>query len=235
MVHHSDLISIDITKITSFKTVLTELRILDKQLSHSHLSQFITFNKAYYVVTSAIKEAAEADYFENPIFIEKFTACFAQYYFQAINDTVSEPSKLPAAWAKMNNTTKLKSVPVFIPLLLGANAHINHDLPLVLVKLMDKERTDGLLRDVRKVDKLLMKSGRQIIGTFDESTKLLDFIKRRFQSLYYRPTMYMILYWRVIAWRNYKAIKRDGIAEHGYKTRSVKIANGFLKLGSFLS
>lgn len=132
------------------------------------------------------------------------------------------------------NSTALKSVPAFIPLLMGANAHINHDLPLALVKLMGREKTDDLLQDVLKIDTLLMKSGRQIIVTFDEPTKLLDIIKRRLQFLYYRPTMYIILYWRVIAWRNYKAIKRNGVKKHDYKTRSTKIANRFLKLGGYL-
>lgn len=94
----SDLISIDIAKITSFKTVLAELHILDTQLSRNKLNQSITFNKAYYIVTSAIKEAAEDNYFENPIFIEKFSVCFAKYYFQAVNDTVCKRSALATAW-----------------------------------------------------------------------------------------------------------------------------------------
>jgi hypothetical protein len=230
-----DLISVDIAKITSFNTVLTELRTLDTQLSPSKLSQFIVFNKAYSVVTNAIKEAAEDNYFENPIFIEKFTVCFAQFYFLAINDTVAEKPELTVAWAKMNDAKRRSSTPAFILLLMGANAHINHDLSLALVKLMDKEKTDDLLQDVLKIDKLLMKSGRQIITTFNEPNRSLDVIKRRLQFLYYRPTMYMILYWRVKAWRDYKAIRNVGAEKASYKARSIKIANRLSKLGVYLS
>ena len=117
---------------------------------------------------------------------------------------------------------------------MGANAHINHDLPLALAKLMGTEKTDDLLRDVLKIDKLLMKSGRKIIATFDEPHKFLDFLKRRFQFLYYRPAMYTILYWRIGAWRRYKLIKNSGRETSGDPSKSIKIANRLLKLGKYL-
>lgn len=230
-----DLNRIDIARITSFRTVLAEFRALDGRLRRHGLDHYVTFNTAYTIVTNEIMNAAADNYFDDPEFIERFTVCFAHYYFEAINDTLSDASTLPSAWAKMNRTAHLKSVPVFIPLLMGANAHINHDLPLALVKFMDDQKTDNMLKDVRKVDKLLMKSGRQIIDTFDEPIALFDIIKRRFQFLYYLPIMYMILFWRVVAWRNYRIIRRHGVEKQNHAVRSVKIADRFLRLGSMLA
>jgi len=225
----------DIGKITSIAAVLKKLRLLDQQLSHGKLSGFVTFNKAYYVVTSVIKEASDNNYFNNPAFIEKFCVCFAQYYFQAVNDSLDANPRLPAAWAKMLRPTKRNTMPNFVLLLMGANAHINHDLPLALLELMDNEKTDDLLKDIVRVDKLLMKSGGDILIVFDEPGKLSNFIKRRCKFLYLRPVMYMVLYWRVMAWRKYRSMRKSGLEGGNFETRSRKIANRFLRLGSYLN
>src|SRR5665647_363717 len=160
---HSRVGKIDLNKITSFDTVMAELTRLDTLLPEHKLKHLIIFNKAYLTVTKGIKKAADGDYFENPKFIEKFSVNFAHYYFEAVNSTLNKNRELPTAWKLLNKTARYNSTPAFIFLLMGANAHINHDLPLALLKLMDKEETDDLLKDVLKIDKILMKSGREII------------------------------------------------------------------------
>ena len=219
----------------SFDEVLLELKTLEKRLEQSNLSQLTTFNTAYYIVTEAVKDAAAAGYFENPLFVEEFTVQFAGYYFDAVSDMSSRSQKLPTAWAKMNDASHMNIVPKFTTLLMGANAHINHDLPLALADFMSKSQTYYSLRDVRKVDKVLLKSGRQIIGAFDEPTKRLNTLKHRLRFLYYRPVMYMILYWRIIAWRNYRLIKRNGSAQFSHEKRSTRIAGRLFKLGRIIS
>ncbi len=228
------LTKIDISLIASFDGVLRELKALEEQLPQSDLSRFIVFNTAYTIVTDAIKDAADNNYFDKPVFIEQFTICFASYYFQAVNDIASGSSGLPPAWAKMYGAAKTDSVPVFVVLLMGANAHINHDLPLALACYISKN-ADYSLRDARRVDKLLIKSGKQIIPTFNESNKLLNTMKRRFRVLYYRPVMYVVLFWRIIAWRSYVKIKRNNETKDSHNRRSLTIANRLLKLGNYLS
>jgi hypothetical protein len=225
---------IDVIKADSFNTVLAELSKLGDILSEQHLPKFIVFNRAYYIVTKRIIDAKEAGYFSNPEFIEKLTVCFAGYYFKAINDSVTSSKDQPTAWAKLDDV-KQNRAPVFLLLLMGANAHINHDLPLALLEVMDINQAKILFGDVRKIDKLLMDSGKEIIGTFKESQRFYDFIKRRFQFLYYRPIMYIILYWRIKAWQNYRSIKTVGIHESNYDNLSVKTANRLLRLGRLLS
>ncbi len=130
--------------------------------------------------------------------------------------------ELPAAWQMANKASEYKTAPNFIFLLMGANAHINHDLPLALLKIMGGKEPVGLVKDIFKIDRLLMKSGREIAGTFEESNQLLDLLKRHLFFLYYRPVMYMVLYWRIKAWRNYKSIKKDGIKNSAYAKTSIE-------------
>lgn len=227
----SDHINID--EITSFQTILAALTELESIIYQNKLKQFVVFNKAYFIVTSAIKQASDEGYFKNPEFVERFTICFASYYFQAVNATIGNNPDLPAAWDLTGMACQYKNTPNFILLLMGANAHINHDFPLALYELIGAKEPSYFVKDVLKIDKLLMKSGRQIVTTFEESNKLLDLVKRRFIFLYYRPIMYMVLYWRVKAWRNYKSIKKHGLKGSDYTKTSTKTAKRFLKLAKY--
>jgi hypothetical protein len=230
----SNSVRVSLGSITSFETILTELKQLEANLPASNLQHFLVFNKAYFIVTDNLKRAADDDYFKSPQFIEEFTVYFAQYYFRAINYSATHSPDLPPAWVTMNQTAEYKNVPNFITLLMGANAHINNDLPLAFLKLINENDAADLFGDVLKVDKLLMKSGRQIIEAFEEPNRRLNLLKRRLIFLYYRPVMYMILYWRIRSWRNYKAIKKSGVKASGYQKRSIKTARRFLKLARWL-
>ncbi len=225
---------INIASIKSFKNVQMQIILLDENLQSENMSQFRLFNDAYQVITNHIQQAAQNKNFENPKFIEKFTVTFATYYFKAVNDTLTGSKDLTTSWATLNKLN-LKSSPKFISLLMGANAHINNDLPQVLIRLMEKEETDDLLNDVVKIDKLLMLSGKEIIGLFEEPNLKLNFLKRNVKFIYYRPIMYMILYWRVIAWRNYRKIKKNNATLTRVNKRSNKIANRFLRIAKLLA
>lgn len=221
---------INISSITSFEDVLRQLKLLEKDLNTYNLSQFSVFNTAYTIVTNAIKDAAADDYFQKPDFIEKFTICFASYYFQVINNFTSGSPDIPQAWVKMRDAAQTNSTPMFIVLLMGANAHINHDLPLAMATFVSKNR-DYSLRDARRVDKVLMKSGKQIIPAFVEPNLVLNRLKDRFKPIYYRPVMYMILAWRIVAWRNHQMIIRGALTKDTHVRRSTVIANRLWKLG----
>ncbi len=198
---------LDIDKITSLETITKELERLKYVLTKNEMRQLLIFHNAYLVVTSNIQKASKEGYFDNPKFIEELTISFACYYFQVVNQT-KDDIELPKAWDTLNKAAQKKATPNFILLLLGANAHINHDLILVLTKLREDKETGNLLQDFIKMDKILMKSGREIIATFSEPSKQLDFLKRRVIFMYYRPVMYMIRFWRLRAWTHYLYIKR---------------------------
>ena len=224
---------IKLGKITTIEGVADELARLNDRLDSMRLNQFVLFNNSYYIVTTSIQKAIKDNFFVNPKFIQKFIVTFARYYFDALNNSQDENNNLAEPWLIAHDCAK-NSGTRFISLMLGANAHINNDLPQVLTTLMANEKTEDLLSDIVKIDKLLMKSGREIITTFEETNKVLDLFKRRFQFLYYRPVMYMILYWRIVAWKNYRKLKKQPSYLEHITNRSVKIANRWLILSRFL-
>jgi len=231
----SEKVLTDINSINSFHSVLSTLNKLNTSLPADTLDQFTVFNRAYQIITADIMESAESGYFNSPVFIETFTACFARYYFRAVKATTEKSDDTPEAWAILDNAKQNENTPQFIFLLMGANAHINADLPLALRESMGKKKTEELLGDVLKVDKILMKSGKQLLREFSEQSTFIDAIKRHFIFLYYRPVMYMILLWRIRAWRNYHLIKRSPGRAENYTKHSVRTARRLLLLSSYIN
>lgn len=231
----SEKILTDISSVDSFNSVLTTLRSLNKSLLSDSLEQFMVFNRAYQIITAGIMESAEAGYFNSPVFIEKFTACFARYYFRAVKAAAQNSNDTPEAWALLADTKRSVKTPHFIFLLMGANAHINADLPLALKETMGKKKTEELLSDVLKVDKILMKSGKKLLGEFNEQNAVIDTLKRRLVFLYYRPVMYTILTWRIRAWRNYHLIKESPAHAENYTKHSIRTAHRLLRLSKYMN
>jgi hypothetical protein len=231
----SKLHSIDIARIHSVTTLLQQLHDLDGQLEHSALSELIAFNKAYTIVTKAINGSLKNGYFDNPKFVETFTVCFSHYYFQVINDVLAGKTDIATAWSNIFRSARSKPLPNFIYLLMGANAHINHDLSLTMLRMLDKGDTAKLFKDILKVDKLLMHSSKDIVEAFTEPKTVPRFIQRRFKHFYRKPIMYLILYWRFRAWGEYKSIERNGIKAGRYRVRGKRLSIGLIYLGRLLS
>jgi hypothetical protein len=227
--------SIDIATVNNFKELLRTLHNLERQLPNSDLYKLTAFNSAYIVVTTAIEETSDKGYFENPKFIEKFTLSFSYYYFQIINDALASNDNMPVAWANLLTKKTGKQLPNFIYLLMGANAHINHDLSLVMVKMLDNDDTENLLKDVIKVDKLLVDCGDNILRTFTETKKVTRFIKDRTSYIYLPIIMHVILYWRVKAWKDYLSIKNNGLKPDRARLKGRATSNRLLRLGKLLS
>lgn len=221
----SELGQIDLEKIVSFRTVLAELASLNIKFRDNKIRQFTAFNKAYEIVMSRIETASKQDIFEHPKLIEAFSTTFSRFYFNAVNERLGSTNSSVVAWYKMALASSIPSTPTFILLLMGANAHINHDLPLALLEVLKPNTPTDLLKDLIALDKILMTSGREIITSFQEPRKWLDIIRRRFQFLYYRPIMYMILFWRARAWTVYKTLANDDKPNDGPERQSIKIAN----------
>jgi len=226
--------TINIRKITTVDSVLIELESLKERLPETTCKNLTTFNNAYYVVTRVIKNASDAHRFKNPQSIEAFSVRFACYYFQAINDFLDANSAISPAWEKAIGSANDQHRPAFISLLMGANAHINYDLPFALLKTIQKHEKASLLRDLTVIDKLLIKSGKEILDTFDESNQMLNFVKSKTRFLYFRPIMYMILWWRIMAWRNYKSLENNTDSTRIILKRSTSIAHRLAWLGAHL-
>ncbi len=217
-------IFVDASRHRSYEDVIRSLQKVQTRLPSSKLESLMAFSQAYLIVTSTIQKYAKVGAFQNPKSIETFTVAFSRHYFDAINNYFENPKALPYAWATLTNS--MPNAPHFMQLMAGANAHINHDLPITLDALLrSKKSTDNLLQDLRQLDKVLMESGHQIVASLHEPNPRLDFLRRNLKFAYFRPAMYTILYWRIRAFGNYRRIQKYGVKESGYSQYSQKLAN----------
>ncbi|NNN22198.1 MAG: hypothetical protein HKL80_09390 [Acidimicrobiales bacterium] len=225
----------DLTTVTSFDSVVKELNKLNGYFLQNNMENYLVFNNAYRVVTLNIKASVNEGHFDNDQFIENFTAGFARYYFQAINHISTEDPNVAESWKKFAEVATVDTSPKFILLLMGANAHINHDLPFALLKFIDEGEVMPLLGDIVKLSKIMMESGREIIPLFNEQNRFLNTFKNRFQFLYYRPIMYTVLSWRIVAWRAFKHLSNGNPGYQAHIKRSKRIAQRYLVMGKLLS
>ncbi len=224
----------DLTAVTSFDSVVKELNELNGYFSQNNMENYLVFNNAYRVVTLNIKASVIDGHFDNDQFTENFTAGFARYYFRALSQISTEDPNIAESWKKFAEAATEDTLPKFILLLMGANAHINHDLPYILLKFIDEGEVMPLLGDLVKLDRIMMKSGRQIIPLFNEHSRMLNTFKNRFQFLYYRPIMYTVLSWRIVAWRAFKHMSAGNPGYRVHIKRSKRIAQRYLVMGKLL-
>ncbi len=97
------------------------------------------FPALYARVTARVGASIEAGSFADGPGIDRFATGFASYYAAASRDPQSRPRCWRASWDAARDPRLL----IVQHLLLGINAHVNHDLPLAVVEIAD-ERGDLL-------------------------------------------------------------------------------------------
>ena len=97
------------------------------------------FLSCYQMMTSNMLEAIDAQDFHDPPWVNRLLHLFADYYFRALEAYERQPESAPAIWVLAFKTTEDPEVMAIEKLLLGVNAHINYDLVLTLVELLDHE------------------------------------------------------------------------------------------------
>lgn len=93
------------------------------------------FLDCYTVMTRSVGQSLAHDRFEDPAWVTRLLERFADYYFASLGDitTVPEPWLLAHAAALGRGASELQL------LLAGVSAHINYDLVLTLVDVLDDE------------------------------------------------------------------------------------------------
>lgn len=88
------------------------------------------FVSAYVVTTGALRDWIERGRFQRPSSVSRYIVAFANKYLVALNHHVAgEVDKVPAAWRASFESAARRHTPLLQELLLGINAHVNHDLP----------------------------------------------------------------------------------------------------------
>jgi Family of unknown function (DUF5995) len=128
------------------------------------------FNHLYLEETVAVETAVGGGGFEDPEFISAVDVVFAGRYFAAV-DASSAGGPVPRSWAPL---FAARSDPRIAPIqfaLAGMNAHINHDLPLVLVSTFEARSVEPGLdspqhRDYLKINDTIAATEAQVKQEF---------------------------------------------------------------------
>jgi len=81
----------------------------------------------------------DAGEFDDGTWVHALLHRFADYYFDALEVYEQERTAAPAVWQRSHNATFNPETQVLQNLMLGVNAHINYDLVLTLVDMLEPE------------------------------------------------------------------------------------------------
>ena len=162
------------------------------------------FSVTYLRVTEEYRRTIEEPFFDDTQFVNHEDTVFAHYYFAAFDAWASgNIDQVPPAWRIAFETAQRRAVSATGDLLLGINAHVQRDLPLVLYaaglvrpdgtsRKPDHDRVNVILNRVQ--DEIISEIARRFDPTVDDvnlPTSLDD--AALFQTL---------AGWREKAWRN---------------------------------
>lgn len=114
-------------------------------LMHRQLAKFdaacdnrAAFLRVYATMTAGVRECMGQGYFIDPAWIERVALRFAWWYFDAL-DRYEQHAEPPPAWAYAFDVAGRRQGFLLQDILLGMNAHINNDLPLVVAEILRRE------------------------------------------------------------------------------------------------
>jgi hypothetical protein len=100
------------------------------------------FLSCYALMTANMFAGVDGTRFADPTWVRELIHNFAEYYFVALEAYEADRPELPAVWRLAFDLAREPTTPVVQSLLLGVNAHINHDLVLVVADMLGPEWAD---------------------------------------------------------------------------------------------
>ncbi len=97
------------------------------------------FLRCYALMTGNMLAAVDRGEFHDALWVGRLLDLFAGYYFVALDAYEHSDATMPAVWRLAHDTATQKKAPVIQDLLLGINAHINYDLVLALVDMLEPD------------------------------------------------------------------------------------------------
>ena len=123
---------------TTNDRVIQQMQVLIQKWTDSQDSRRI-FLSCYQLMTRNMLAAIDRDQFYDSNWVHRLLNRFADYYFIALDAYDSDPQRAPLVWQVAHNATRNADVWAIQTLLLGVNAHINYDLVLALVDVLNPE------------------------------------------------------------------------------------------------
>jgi hypothetical protein len=128
--YDSQLLSVLQIAPTSVADVLATMRAIDELTVDGDGLKW--FNWLYFQVTQAVETRVSSGGFTDPGFLSGLDVQFAQLYFNALRDFLSD-NALPDCWQSLFAQRNQIALARIQFALAGINAHINHDLPIAIV------------------------------------------------------------------------------------------------------
>ncbi len=97
------------------------------------------FLRCYLLMTRNMLTAVDAGSFKDCEWVHRLLHRFADYYFDALAAYDQNVAGAPPVWRQVHDVAGRGEAQIVQHLLLGVNAHINYDLVLTLVKLLEPE------------------------------------------------------------------------------------------------
>jgi len=97
------------------------------------------FLRCYLLMTRNMLAAVDAGAFTDCHWVHALLHRFADYYFEALSAYEHDVNGAPPVWRRVHDVAGRDEAQIVQHLLLGVNAHINYDLVLTLVEMLEPE------------------------------------------------------------------------------------------------
>jgi hypothetical protein len=169
----------------SVDDVIAILRGLDNELDTDDGLKW--FNLLYLKVTEGVRAKPPTVQWENGRWLDQLDVEFAKLYVAALSDWNNNRANVARAWQPLFQSRTRRGLKRLQFALAGINAHINHDLPVALVRTCkslritlrrdskehrDYQRVNAILEVAQEDAKRYIATG--VIGLLDESLGDLD-------------------------------------------------------------
>lgn len=199
--------------------VLLTLENLGHDLPRADMEQLNHFNETYLVITRNVRQQLRKGAFQHPDFLQRFDARFAYYYLDAFRKYLQRKD-IPPAWKRAFQTARRRKASPMVSMALGVNAHVNNDIPQVL---LDSKATMKHYRDYLLVNTIIGKSLDEIIDNFHQPERRLNPTRPLVRFAYKIGMRILIRLWRYSAWRKFQKLRmrHSDVAEVQYNAEKI--------------
>lgn len=168
------------------------------------------FLRCYQMMTGNMLHALQAGEFTDTAWVSALLHRFAEYYFDALDAYEQRSPATPAVWQTVHEAAQNREMLPLQLLVSGVNAHINYDLVLALVDLLQPEWT-GLSpekraerhRDHRHVNDIIGATidtvQDQVLEPLEPGLEVVDVVFGRLDEWLISQ---LIIHWREEVWEN---------------------------------
>ncbi|WP_226577799.1 DUF5995 family protein [Halobacillus litoralis] len=212
-------ISKPVSQLETLEDVIEQMRNRLKNLDETKDYRCV-FHRVYLLMTKQMQHRLESGFFIDSIWMERVLVRFAHYYFYAM-EAYEKSWTCPRAWTLAFQMAEEKQTFVLQDALLGINAHINRDLPVVLHEILQEDEIwpDARLmlnrrRDHERINDVLA----DLIDIVQEEliehhARLLKWIDRFMQRSDETLSSFFLTYCRTNVWYNTELLLNAGHPE----------------------